>query len=77
MLLSLLLLLLSVFHLCFLDTDPDNDKKTYRTVYVYQSQSVMQQIIIIFLPLSLKTQHVSALNGHLQVSQYAETATLH
>jgi hypothetical protein len=28
-------------------------------------------------PLSPKTQHVSALDGHLQVSQYAETATLH
>jgi hypothetical protein len=32
---------------------------------------------IFFPPLSLKTQHVSALDGHLQVSQYAETATLH
>jgi hypothetical protein len=36
----------------------------------------MQQIIF-FPPLSLKTQHVSALDCHLQVSQYAETATLH
>jgi hypothetical protein len=29
-----------------------------------------------FLPLSFKTQNVSALDGHLQVSQYVETATL-
>jgi hypothetical protein len=27
------------------------------------------------LPLLLKTQHVSALDGHLQVSQYVETTT--
>jgi hypothetical protein len=31
----------------------------------------MQQIIF-FLPLSHKTQNVSALDGHLQVSQYVE-----
>jgi hypothetical protein len=37
----------------------------------------MQQIIFFSFPLSLKTQHVAALDGHLQVSQYAETATLH
>jgi hypothetical protein len=36
----------------------------------------MQQIIF-FLPLSLKTQHVSVLDGHLQVSEYVEIATLH
>jgi hypothetical protein len=36
----------------------------------------MQQIIF-FLPLSLKTQHALALDGHLQVSEYVETATLH
>jgi hypothetical protein len=44
-----------------------------------QRPSVMQQIIYLFfpLPLSLKIQHVSALDGHLQMSQYAETATLH
>jgi hypothetical protein len=30
-----------------------------------------------FLSLSLSTQHVSALNGHLQVSYYVKTATLH
>jgi hypothetical protein len=29
-----------------------------------------------FFTLSLSTQHVSALNGHLQVSYYAKTATL-
>jgi hypothetical protein len=45
-------------------------------VYVYQSPLVMQQIIFP-PPLSLKTQHVSTLDGHLQVSQYVETATLH
>jgi hypothetical protein len=37
----------------------------------------MQQIIFFFLPLSLKTQHVSALDGHLQVPEYVETVTLH
>lgn len=30
-----------------------------------------------FLMLSLSTQHVSALNGHLHVSYYAEIVTLH
>jgi hypothetical protein len=30
-----------------------------------------------FLSLSLSLQHVSALNGHLQVYYYAKTATLH
>jgi hypothetical protein len=30
----------------------------------------------LFLTLLLSTQHVSALNGHLQVSYYAKTATL-
>jgi hypothetical protein len=36
----------------------------------------MQQIVF-SLPLSLKTLNLSALDCHLQVSQYAETATLH
>jgi hypothetical protein len=34
----------------------------------------MQQFFFFF---PLKTQHVSALDGHLQVSEYVETATLH
>jgi hypothetical protein len=35
------------------------------------------QKTIFFFPISLKTQHVSALDGHIQVSQYVKTATLH
>jgi hypothetical protein len=37
----------------------------------------MQQIIIIFFFNFHLTQHVSALNGHLQVSETVETATMH
>jgi hypothetical protein len=31
----------------------------------------------VFLSLSLSTQHVSALNGHLQLSYHAKTVTLY
>jgi hypothetical protein len=44
---------------------------------LFTSESVTNATNYFFPPLLLETQHVSALDGHLQVSQYAETATLH
>jgi hypothetical protein len=45
-------------------------------IYIHITQSVNNATNCSFF-ISLSTQHVSALNGHLQVPYYTKTDTLH